>query len=258
MLYNAVKKHELFSMENLTWAFVRPKRPNDRSLAYAQSYWICKYIEEKWGHEKILAMMAEFGKGKSQDEVFPAVLGVDLDSFSREFFAWTEKQVAGWGYDEKTTKEYDELVEKAEKLTQDRNYKDAVTIWEKIAELRPVDQLPHLRLAGLYLAPDVNNLEKAKEHLIRLHEVSLKDNRFAKRIARLGIDSGDLKLAEKYAMESIYIDPYDLPAHELMLDIAKKTNDQAVIERETRVIPVLTKWIAEYRKSTMIEGAPQP
>jgi tetratricopeptide (TPR) repeat protein len=149
-------------------------------------------------------------------------------------------------------------VEKAETMTKARQYKEAVAAWEEIVKLRPVDQLPHLRLAGLYLAPDVNDLEKAKEHLIRLHEVSLKDNRFAKRIARLGIDSGDLKLAEKYAMESIYIDPYDLPAHELMLEIARKNNDQAVIDRETRVIPVLTKWIAEYRKSTMIEGAPQP
>ena len=204
------------------------------------------------------ANQTSFKAGQSEEQVFESVLGKSRSQFYDDFQGWAKKQVAGWGYDEKTTKEYDELVEKAEKLTQDRNYKDAVTIWEKIAELRPVDQLPHLRLAGLYLAPDVNNLEKAKEHLIRLHEVSLKDNRFAKRIARLGIDSGDSKLAEKYAMESIYIDPYDLPAHELMLDIAKKTNDQAVIERETRVIPVLTKWIAEYRKSTMIEGAPQP
>jgi tetratricopeptide (TPR) repeat protein len=258
MLYNAVKKHELFSMENLTWAFVRPKRPQDRSLAYAQSYWICKYIEEKWGHDKILAMMAEFTKGKSQEDVFPTVLGVDVDSFSREFFDWTEKQVAGWGYDEETSKKYEELVEKAETMTKNRQFKEAITAWEEIVKLRPVDQLPHLRLAGLYLAPDVKDLEKAKEHLIRLHEVSLKDNRFAKRIARLGIDSNDLKLAEKYAMESIYIDPYDLPAHELMLEIAKKNNDQPAIDRETRVIPVLTKWIADYRKSTMIEAPAAP
>jgi tetratricopeptide (TPR) repeat protein len=258
MLYNAVKKKELFSMENLTWAFVRPKRPQDRSLAYAQSFWICKYIEEKWGHDKILAMMAEFAKGKSQEEVFPTVLNVDLDSFSKEFFAWTEKQVEGWGYDEATTKKYDELVEKAEELTKARQFKDAVEIWEAIVKLRPVDQLPHLRLAGLYLAPEVKDLEKAKHHLIRLHEVSLKDNRFAKRIARLGMDSGDLKLAEKYALESIYIDPYDLPAHELLLVVAEKTGNKTHIEREKRVIPVLTEWIKEYRKSTLIEGAPQP
>ena len=35
MLYGAVKKHELFPMDKLTWGFVRPKRPTDRQLAYA-------------------------------------------------------------------------------------------------------------------------------------------------------------------------------------------------------------------------------
>ena len=37
MLYNAVKKKQLFTMEGLTWGFVRPKRPIDRQLAYAES-----------------------------------------------------------------------------------------------------------------------------------------------------------------------------------------------------------------------------
>ena len=46
MLYNAVKKNELFTMDKLTWAFVRPRKPIDRQLAYAQSFWICTYIEE--------------------------------------------------------------------------------------------------------------------------------------------------------------------------------------------------------------------
>src|SRR5205814_8505784 len=46
MLYDAVKKKKLFTMDNLTWGFVRPKKPSDRQLAYAQSYWICQYIEE--------------------------------------------------------------------------------------------------------------------------------------------------------------------------------------------------------------------
>src|SRR5678815_1518668 len=54
MLYNAVKNKELFSMEDLTWGFVRPKKPSDRQQAYAQSFWVCKYIDEKYGHDAIL------------------------------------------------------------------------------------------------------------------------------------------------------------------------------------------------------------
>ncbi len=116
MLYNAVKRKELFNMEALTWAFVRPKRPQDRALAYAESYWVCTYIEEKWGHSSILKMMDAFRAGKTQEQVFQELLGVTPDAFSKEFFAWTEKQIAGWGYDDASTKKYNELVKKAEDL----------------------------------------------------------------------------------------------------------------------------------------------
>ena len=53
-------------MNDLTWGFVRPKKPSDRQLAYAQSFWICQYINEKYGHDAILKMLAEFKNGKSE------------------------------------------------------------------------------------------------------------------------------------------------------------------------------------------------
>src|SRR5262249_49622688 len=116
MLYDAVKNQKLFTMDNLTWGVVRPKRPSDRQLAYAQSYWICKYMEETCGHDKMLAMLAEFRKGKEQSDVFPEILGKKLSEFQTDFFAWTEKEVATWGYDEKTTEKYNKLVKDAEAM----------------------------------------------------------------------------------------------------------------------------------------------
>ena len=259
MLYQAVTKKQLFSMDDITWAFVRPKRPQDRSLAYAQSYWICKYIEEKWGHDAILKMMAEFKQGKTQEQVFVDVLKTSTTDFSEQFFAWSEKQVEGWGYDKETTKKYNELVKEAEEQVKARQYAEAVKSWEEIRKLRPVDQLPYQRLAGLYLSGETKDAQKAFECLVRLHDVSLKDNRFAKRIARLCMkELNDPAKAEKYAMEAVHIEPYDLDAHELLAQVHEKTGNKAGSEREARVIPVLKQWLADYRKSTLFEGAPQP
>jgi hypothetical protein len=259
MLYQAVTKKQLFSMDDITWAFVRPKRPQDRSLAYAQSYWICKYIEEKWGHDAILEMMTQFKQGKTQEQVFVDVLKTSSGDFSDQFFAWTEKQVEGWGYDKETTKKYNELVKQAEEQVKARQYGEAVQSWEEIRKLRPVDQLPYQRLAGLYLSRETKDPQKAFECLVRLHDVSLKDNRFAKRIARLCMQElNDAQNAEKYAMEAVHIEPYDLDAHELLAQVHEKTGNKAGLEREARVIPVLKQWLAEYRKSTLFEGAPQP
>src|SRR5438105_3842873 len=88
MLYNAVKKHELFSMENLTWSFVRPKRPIDRQLAYAESFWICQYIEEKYGHETILKMLEDCKDAEPQEVFFPKETHRSLVEFQSDFFAW--------------------------------------------------------------------------------------------------------------------------------------------------------------------------
>ena len=90
MLYNAVKKHELFPIDKLTWSFVRPKRPIDRQLAYAESYWICKYIEETYGHETILKMLADFHNAEPQEMVFPKETHKSLPDFQKDFFEWCE------------------------------------------------------------------------------------------------------------------------------------------------------------------------
>ncbi len=252
MLHNAVTKKELFSMEDLTWAFVRPKRPQDRTMAYAQSFWVCQYIEQRWGHEALLGMMELFRQGRTEHEVFQEVLGISTSAFSPDFFAWAEKQVAQWGYDAETSSRYNELVAKAEQMVRNREYADAVTAWLEIAGLRPMDALPHQRLAGLYMR--IDKPREAIAHLIRLNEVSLKDNKIAKGIVRILLENNDSAGAEKYAIDAVYIDPYDLAAHELLLAVYQKTGNQAGIDREKRVIPVLSKWLADQRRKA--EGLP--
>src|SRR5205085_7534792 len=184
------------------------------------------------GHDAILRMLNAFRQGKAQADGFQDVLGVSEQSFFTEFMAWAEKQVSTWGYDEASAKKCDELKTKGEGLITARQYKEAVAVWEEIVKLRPMDQQPHMRLAFLYLTKEAFNYQKARDHLIRLHEVSLKDDRFAKRVARLASENNDLPMAEKYAMESVYVDPYDLDAHELLLSIASKTGNKPAAERE--------------------------
>ncbi|HEY7087525.1 MAG TPA: tetratricopeptide repeat protein [Tepidisphaeraceae bacterium] len=247
LLYNAVTKKELFTITDLTWGFIRPKKPTDRTLAYAESFWICTYIQQKWGHDAILKMLAEFRGGASEEATFQKVLGKSLSEFETDFFAWANQQVAGWGYDDATNEKYDKLRAQAEQLVKERKYTEAVKAWEEIVKIRPVDALPHQRLAGLYLTKEVNQPAKAIEQLKVLNAVELKDNRYAKRIARLYRDTNDLPNAQSSALQSVYIDPYDKDAHDLLLEIAQKAGDQPTIDRESRVIPVLEAWIEANR-----------
>ena len=243
MLYQAVNNDQLFSMDNITWAFIRPRKPSDRQLAYAQSFWICTYIEQTYGHEAILKMLAGFKDGSSQSEVFAKVLGKSETEFSEEFYNWTRKQVATWGYDAETSAKYAQLREQGESLIKSHQYKEAVDVWEQIVAIRPVDQLPHQRLAGLYLTKAMRNVDKAIEHLSALDAVELKDDRFAKRISRLERDENELPRAIAEARRAVYTDPYDLDAHQLLAELFEKSGDDAGLAKEQRVIPVLQKWI---------------
>ena len=247
MLNAAVKDKRLFDLDELTWAFIRPKRPSDRQQAYAQSFWVCQYIRETYGHDAILRMLAEFRNAGRQEEVFPTVTGRTKAEFHTDFVAWAERQVAGWGYDEATTKRYDELRERGEGLVTARQYAEAARVWAEIAAIRPMDALPHQRLAGIYLQKDAGDPAKAIEHLKRLHAVELKDNRYAKRVAKLYKGMDDLPNAARYATEAIYVNPYDLDAHKLLLSVHEQAGDGAGIEKQREVIAQLEQLAEDTR-----------
>lgn len=242
MLYQAVNNDELFNLQNITWSFVRPRRPIDRQLAYAESFWICRYIEETDGHAAILSILDGFKAGQSQEQVFPHVLGKSMDSFFADFKTWAQGQVATWGYDPQTTKKYESLRDQGEQLIEQQNYAQAAAIWEQIAVLRPVDELPHKRLAGLYSRSALNQVDKEIGQLLILDAVELKDNRFSKRIARLYGSMGKLDEAQRYALRAVYIDPYDLAAHQLLHEIAGQAKDTATADREQKAIQILQDW----------------
>jgi tetratricopeptide (TPR) repeat protein len=242
MLYDAVTKHHLFKIDELTWAFVRPRRPIDRQLAYAQSSWICQYIELTYGHAAILGMMEQYRLGHSEDEVFQAVLHRTETEFSEEFGHWCEYQVAGWGYDPATSKKYDSLREEGEDLIRRRQYQLAIPVWEEIVKLRPVDLLPHKRLAGLYKV--CNEPQKAAEQLAILAAVDVQSNVYAKATARTLRDIGKYDEAVKWARRAMYTDPYDLDAHQMLADLDEKVGDGAGADREKKVMGMLESWRA--------------
>jgi tetratricopeptide (TPR) repeat protein len=242
MLYDAVTHHKLLPLDGLTWSFIRPRRPIDRQLAYAESSWICQFIEQAYGHGAILGMLDQFRAGKTQEEVFENALHRTQSEFFGEFDAWCQKQVGGWGYDLVSSAKYQVLRDQGEALIQAREYAKAVPIFEQIAALRPVDMLPHQRLAGLYMNRAVGEPKRAAEQLDILAAVELNNNMYTKGAARMYRQTGDYDKAAARALKAVYIDPYDTDAHRLLLDLYEKLGNTAGAARETRVIGELEHW----------------
>lgn len=97
MLSDAVRRERLFDLRQIDWGFMRPRRPGDRTLAYAQSEWMVEYIVEKHEYGAILKLLAAFRDGKTQTEAFRHVLKTKTGAFTDSFKAWAAAQVEDWG-----------------------------------------------------------------------------------------------------------------------------------------------------------------
>lgn len=99
LLADATRRDRLFTLRSIDWGFIRPRRPSDRPLAYAQSEWMCQYIIGRFGYDAIDAMLKRYRAGQTQEEVLEQQLGISYSAFDHDFRAWASKQVARWGYD---------------------------------------------------------------------------------------------------------------------------------------------------------------
>ncbi|MHC5108827.1 MAG: peptidase MA family metallohydrolase [Planctomycetota bacterium] len=99
LLAEAARRDELFTLESIDWGFIRPRKPSDRQMAYAQSEWMCEYIVERFGYDKINDMLAQYRQGNPQADVMQAILQIDLERFSQDFVDWARKEIDLWGFD---------------------------------------------------------------------------------------------------------------------------------------------------------------
>lgn len=97
MLARAVDTDELFDFTYINVAFTRPKRPNDRGMAYSQGEWMYSYMIETHGNRSPHALMDEYAKGVREEAAFLSVLGVSREQFFESFKVWAKEQCIAWG-----------------------------------------------------------------------------------------------------------------------------------------------------------------
>ncbi len=95
------------------------------------------------------------------------------------------------------------------------------------------------RLAGLYLASQTLDEAKALENLLALHARTDRDNRFAKRAARLLLAQDDAARAQELAYNAVQINPYDRAAHELLKESAAAAGDEETVAKQERRLAML-------------------
>lgn len=97
MLARELEQGTLFDLESINWGFVRPRRPQDRSLAYAQGHWMVEFMNERFGDDALVRLLEIYRRGVREERAVPEALGVSRDAFYRSFLAWAREQVKSWG-----------------------------------------------------------------------------------------------------------------------------------------------------------------
>jgi len=90
-------EHRLFDLDEINWAFIRPKRPGDRSLAYAQGAWMVEFMNERFGESALIRLLERYFEGDPEARAIPAALDMSREAFYEAFLAWAGEQVRAWG-----------------------------------------------------------------------------------------------------------------------------------------------------------------
>ena len=119
LLARAIRRNELFTLESIDWGFIRPRRPHDRTVAYAQSEWMYEYIVERFGYDTINAMLRRYRLGQTSEQVFKEQMAVTPTEFDRDFAQWARQRATPWGFDMEPPEDASALRTLAEKEPDD-------------------------------------------------------------------------------------------------------------------------------------------
>ncbi|MHC4991809.1 MAG: tetratricopeptide repeat protein, partial [Planctomycetota bacterium] len=97
LLATAYQNDELFDLDEIKWAFVRPKRPSDRAQAYAQGHWMVQFMNERFGSSALVRLLGRYFEGQREQEAIPAALGISREQFFADFREWADEEVKSWG-----------------------------------------------------------------------------------------------------------------------------------------------------------------
>lgn len=269
LLAGAYEAEALFDFEQINIAFVRPRKPTDRSLAYAQGHWMYEYIIERWGNAAPLTLMDLYASGVREPQAFQQVLGVSREEFLAQFKVWAGEQLRSWGMlptdelpgiptllsrdaAEEPTPELiarwlgeqprnpavlEAAVQQREEAGGGRITGEDVDLCERYARARPVDPGPHRLLAAYWLAASEGG--KAAPHLEWLDAREQSTSVYATELSRIYASGGDFARAMAKAARAVQVAPYDARTREFAATVALRAKHLDAAERHIRALVVL-------------------
>ena len=115
----AIRDKRLLPVSQLDRGFVYPEYPSQVIVSYFQAGAICEFIKEKWGEDKLLAMVHSFVKQLTTPQVLEQNLGLTPEDFDKQFLAWIDHK---YGFDAAHFDEWRDQLKALVSAAQDKQY----------------------------------------------------------------------------------------------------------------------------------------
>jgi cellulose synthase operon protein C len=243
-LWTALKQDRVPRLRDFNKAFTQARTPEALMTAYYAASQAVVYIVERFGFDKVRPMLEAFGRGQRTPDVIARVLGVDIDALDRDFRAHTARRLAK--YDDHFFVDFDrygdlDALRAAVKRAPDDA--DALAGLSLGLVMRgafaEADKLGAQALARAPRHPIANfartrtALErgdaKAAQKYLRAMVAGGKDGYIVRvLLARAALSGGDTAGARREAEAAIALDPDQVEAHRILLELSDKLGDQAL------------------------------
>jgi len=264
LLARAYATDDLFTLQTITWGFVRPRSPTDRPLAYAQAHWMFQYITQKFGHQAILDLLALYREGMPETKAITQVTGQEPAVFMTGFKAWAGTEVKSWGMAKRADDEA--IIAKLKKVTKSdgavveallKEHPDhpellrlaasnamigldlvkARTAVQRYAAARPADPWSHEAL--LELAVDGEQIDEAIASLNALDYIESSSSKWALKLAELYRKQGRFDQAARAIHRALHREPYTASLRELAAAILIQNKDLPTAAHHVRALTLL-------------------
>ncbi len=230
----AIKDKKFLPIADLERGFVHPSYPNQVIISYFQAGKICGYIAERWGYEKLIAMLHDFGNKMTTPEVIEKELQMKPEEFDKQFLAWFEPQT------EKTVANFDvwrKRIRVLNNLVKEKKWDDAIKEGDAIRDLYP----EYVEKGSVYEALAQAWLAKgdkghATEELERYSKVGGRDPESLKELAKFLQEQGRKQEAAAVLerMNLIYLE--DDEAHNRLGALSLDLNRPKIAAREYQAV----------------------
>jgi tetratricopeptide (TPR) repeat protein len=259
----AVQDGRFVKISDLDGAFIRPKTPDGVMIAYFQASQVCEFVEEKFGFDAILQMLALYKDGRKTPDVLQSALRLTPDAFDKAFDEYIKSKTAAW-----------RAVLGSGLLQTPGSTQHSKEALLTILKSRPDDYVANLRLGAVlksdgevdraiehlrkamtsfphyasegnpyWLLADIYEARNQKQEAAAVLEAMLAHNEtnveLPGRLARLKLDLGDKQGAINALQMAFYVRPFDAALHKLAGGVYLELGNPKAAVNEFRVVVAL-------------------